>query len=260
MSWYRSTSLRSLLVAGAAVILSQLPPISTWLPSPNLTVYVSDRMGVNNAIGVIGFNINVQLNNTGNTDIQVKRMELVLRDSAGVVTNKPALNYFNPLTATSNPVALPINTINVPKTSNWSQAVFFNRPIGTSDEAEFLRVRQVVMGSILEQQMAIDQSFEIPSLYTEAEPSFVQQALDFFDTMFDLQQGQYKATLSVFIEDQEEPFTQSFSFTIFPHHIQMLRSQTEDYKFGSGILPNRPSNPAKQVGIQLETIEEQSGS
>ena len=84
--------------------------------------------------------------------------------------------------------------------------------------------------------------------------------MDFFDTMFDLQQGQYKATLSVFIEDQEEPFTQSFSFTIFPHHIQMLRSQTEDYKFGAGILPNRPSNPAKQVGIQLETIEEQSGS
>ena len=77
MPWYRNTSLWSLLVAGAAVILSQLPPISTWLPSPNLTVYVSDRMEVNNAIGVIGFNINVQLNNTGNTDIQVKRMELV---------------------------------------------------------------------------------------------------------------------------------------------------------------------------------------
>mgnify|MGYP007075859913 FL=1 len=116
------------------------------------------------------------------------------------------------------------------------------------------------MGSIFEQQVAIDQSFEIPSVYPEAEPNFVQQALDFFDTMFDLQQGQYKATLSVFIEDQEEPFTQSFSFTVFPHHIQMLRSQTEDYKFGAGILPNRPSNPAKQVGIQLETIEEQSGS
>ena len=124
MPWYRNTSLWSLLVAGAAVILSQLPPISTWLPSPNLTVYVSDRMEVNNAIGVIGFNINVQLNNTGNTDIQVKRMELVLQDSAGAVSAKPALNYFNPLTATSNPAALSFNTINVPKASNWSYAVF----------------------------------------------------------------------------------------------------------------------------------------
>lgn len=73
MSWYRNTSFWSLLVAGSAVVLSQLPPIATWLPSPSLAVYVSDRMGINNAIGVIGFNINVQLTNMGNTDLQIKK-------------------------------------------------------------------------------------------------------------------------------------------------------------------------------------------
>ena len=72
-------------------------------------------MGVTNAIGVIGFNINAQLNDTGKTDIQIKRMELVLRDSAGAVSDKPSLNYINPVTATSNPVARPINTMNVSK-------------------------------------------------------------------------------------------------------------------------------------------------
>ena len=107
-------------------------------------------MGVNDAIGVIGFNINVQLNNTGNTDIQAKRMELVLRDSAGTVFAKPELIYFNLLITTSNPVALPTNTISVPKASDWSHAVLFNRPIGTSGEAEFLRVRQVVIDNIHE--------------------------------------------------------------------------------------------------------------
>ena len=107
-------------------------------------------MGVTNGIGVIGFNINAQLKDTGNTDIQIKRVEFVLRDSAGTVSAKPELIYFNPLITTSNPVAMPINAINVPKASDWSHAVLFNRPIGTSDEAEFLRVRQVVMSSILE--------------------------------------------------------------------------------------------------------------
>ena len=107
-------------------------------------------MGVTNAIGVNDFNINAQLNDTGKTDIQIKRMELVLLDSAGAVSDKPALNYINPVTATSNPVARPINTMSVPKANDWSHAVLFNRPIGTSDEAEFLRVRQVVMSSILE--------------------------------------------------------------------------------------------------------------
>jgi len=66
------------------------------------------------------------------------------------VLAKPALNYFNPLKATSNPVALPINTINVSKASNWSHAASFNRPIGTSVKAEFLRVRQVVIDNIHE--------------------------------------------------------------------------------------------------------------
>lgn len=35
-------------------------------------------------------------------------------------------------------------------------------------------------------------------------------------------------TVSVYFEDHDEPFSQSFSFTIFPHHITMLRSQTEE--------------------------------
>ena len=109
-------------------------------------------MGVNDAIGVIGFKINVQLNNTGNTDIQAKRMELVLRDSAGTVFAKPELIYFNPLITTYNPVVMPINTINVPKASDWSHAVLFIRPSGTSDEAEFQLVRLVVVCSIPEQQ------------------------------------------------------------------------------------------------------------
>ena len=99
---------------------------------------------------------------------------------------------------------MPINTMNVRKASDWSHAVLFNRPIGTSGEAEFLRVRQVVISSIFEQQESIDQSFEIPSTNTKPEPNFFEQ-------------GQYKATLSVFIEDQEEPFTSSFSFAIFPN-------------------------------------------
>lgn len=254
MAMYRQTSFWSLLVASSAVVLSQLPPISTWLPSPNLTVYVSDRMGVNNAIGVIGFNINVQLINAGNTNIQIKRMELELRDSAGATHTKPALNY-NRLITGSNPIALPINTISIDRESTWSHNVFFNRSVSTDDEAEWLRVRQRVMESLFEQQVAIDQSFEIPNVYTEAAPDVVEEAVAFFEKMFDLKQGQYKATLSVYIEDQDKPFTQSFSFTVFPHHIAMLRSQTDDYKFGAGVLPSRPSHPTKQVGIQLETIE-----
>ena len=153
---------------------------------------------------MIGFNINVQLNNMGNTDIQAKRTELVLRDSAGTVSAKPELIYFNLLITTSNPVAMPTNTISVPKASDWSHAVLFIRPIGTSDGAEFQLVRQVVVCSILEQQEAIDQFFEIPSVTPKLNQFFFQQ-------------GQYEATLSVFIEDQEEPFTSSFSFTIFPY-------------------------------------------
>lgn len=252
MPWYRNTSYWSLLIASSAVILSQLPPIQTWLPLPELKVYVSDRMGVNNAIGVIGFNINVQLNNTGNTDVQVTKMALSLTDSVGSVQNKPAMNY-NRFAADANPIALPINTVIIPRGENWSHNVFFNRPIGTDDEAEFLRVRQMVMKSIFEQQVAIDQSFEIPSVYTEADPQAVEEAMEFFDTMFDLKQGQYRATLSVHIKGRDEPFNQSFSFTVFSHHITMLHSQTEDYKFGAGILPSRPPHPTKQVGIQLET-------
>ena len=107
--------------------------------------------GVNDAIGVIGFNINVQLNNMGNTDIQAKRTELVLRDSAGTVSAKPELNYFNLADYNFQSCGdADQHTISVPKASDWSHAVSFIRPIGTSVKAEFQLVRQVVIDSILE--------------------------------------------------------------------------------------------------------------
>ena len=112
----------------------------------------------------------------GNTDIQAKRTELVLRDSAGTVSAKPELIYFNLLITTSNPVAMPTNTISVPKASDWSHAVLFIRPIGTSDGAEFQLVRQVVVCSILEQQEAIDQFFEIPSVTPKLKQFFFSRA------------------------------------------------------------------------------------
>lgn len=112
----------------------------------------------------------------GNSDIQAKRTELVLRDSAGTVSAKPELIYFNLLITTSNPVAMPTNTISVPKASDWSHAVLFIRPIGTSDGAEFQLVRQVVVCSILEQQEAIDQFFEIPSVTPKLNQFFFSRA------------------------------------------------------------------------------------
>ena len=90
-----------------------------------------------------------------------------------------------------------MNTINVSKASNWSHAVSFNRPIGTSVKAEFLRVRRVVIDNIHNNNWP----FIKLSKYHACTPRLNQLLFlepQFFDTMLNLQRGQYEATLSKF--------------------------------------------------------------
>ena len=249
MSWYKKSSVWSVVIASIAVVLSQLPPVYSWIPNPEIDVNHADRIGVNNAIGLIGHNLNVEIKNIGNTDVQLSKMELVIVDPDGRSKVFPAENYNKISTANANPIALPITSISIPQNSVWSEMVFFNRAISTEDEESFLRIRQDIAQSIFEKQQEEGEFYNIRSLIP-ADEDVTEKAINFFTENFDLEKGEYKMTLNIYLKDREAPFSIDSEFTIFKHHIDMLISQTEDYKYGGGITMQM--NPAKQVWLKFK--------
>jgi len=190
MAWYKNTSLWSVLIASVAIVLSQLPPIITWVPRPKIEVQHTDRIGINNAIGIIGYNLNVELRNIGNTDIQIEKMILEISRPDGKVISYPAENFTRISTGNTVPVALPITSISIPRNGAWSEMVFFNRQVSTQDEELFLKIRQDIAQSIFDKQQKEGERFDIRASIP-ADDDVVEAAMNFFTENFDLEKGNY---------------------------------------------------------------------
>ena len=88
-----------------------------------------------------------------------------------------------------------------------------------------------------------------PRAALEASDELVDSAIEFFDEHYDLEKGLYKAALSVYIQEREEPFTTFLEYTAYGFHTETVRSQTDDYKYGAGIYIPRANS--KQVLLKV---------
>ncbi len=244
--WYKNTAIWSTVIALCALILSQLPPINKWLPKPHLTILHSDRIGINNAIGYIGFNLVVTLENQGNTAVNINRIELRLKTPGGVFKTLPAETY----TRSRDGVSLPITAIKLSPGAIWSEFVFFNKTPSPKIDEMYNQIKLEISQSIFDVKQKTPREQFQSHQALEADGALVEKALDFFEENFDLEKGKYFVEIAAFIENREKPFIQNSEFTIYEYHVQTIRAQTKDYKYGAGIY--FPSSETKQAWVKIE--------
>jgi hypothetical protein len=83
MPWFERTEVWAVLVSILAIALSQLPPIRTWFASNKISVEVGSRIGLPNTVGISGFQVFLDLKNSGNRSVTVSKfiLELTYPDS-----------------------------------------------------------------------------------------------------------------------------------------------------------------------------------
>lgn len=246
IKWYKNTSVWSTIIAICALALSQLPPVKNWIPNAELHVEHTDRIAINNNIGLIGHNLGIELENRGNRGITVYDIEMRLTTPNGAKKTLPAQTY----TKSNNGVSLPLTSIHLSPGEIWSEFVFFNRNPSPSKEERLNSIKLSISQSIFDvRQKTPREEFQSHQLY-EAEEQLVDEALAFFKKNFDLEKGTYKVEIAVTVEGKKEPFVTRSEFTIFDYHIETVKFQTDDYKYGAGIY--YPVNNPKQTWVRIE--------
>lgn len=131
--------------------------------------------------------------------------------------------------------------------------VSFYQSFSPTEDEDLNRIRLKISQSILSKQVAMtqSQSSQFGRLF-EADAPFVDEAIQFFSRKFDLEKGAYKISVMADINGTETTLNR-LSFTLYDFHIQTIRSQTEEYKYGAGI--NFSTIQPKQVGVWVTEAE-----
>jgi len=82
------------LLALAAIVLSQLPPVRLLLRPRRLEVEVHSRINITHKVGNPNASLVVSIRNTGGRDLRIKGLSLSVSRDGKPVTNMPGAHYF----------------------------------------------------------------------------------------------------------------------------------------------------------------------
>jgi len=251
MKWYRNSSIWSVLIAASAVALSQFPPLTDWIPNDDLKIKYGDRIGINNAIGLTGYHVNLELENDGNSTLEIEGISLVIKEPSGFSKSYTAETLSTP-TASGGYLNLPVTSLELNPNERWSGTVFFNKQISPTEEEKFNKIRLQVSQSINDKIQNQNWEDYNPRALVPAAKNVTDTAINFFESKFDLKKGLHEANIIVQIRNKDT-VTEPLEFTLYDYHFELIKAQVADYKYGFGIyLPHQPN---KQVYVKVRPNE-----
>lgn len=244
MTWYKRPAVWAVALSLIAIILSQLPKISNWIPRADLNVEFGSTVGLPTDVGIPGYQLFVNLENSGNRKLNLSDFKLDLVLPNGDHKQLDATSYSG---AGDNQWYTP-TTIQLKPEDRWGMNLAFYPKMTPTQEEQVGRIKSEIDYSISTKRRALRPTEYTPEVIVEADSSFVADALAFFNREFNLETGSYKASLSC-NQNGSLVTLKAFEFSLYDYHIKTLKSQTADYKFGWGV--NAPATGTKQVWVQI---------
>lgn len=235
----------SLAVAMSALIFSQLPPALDWAPEHDLRADISKKILIDNVMGIVGYVLTLDIKNKGNRNEVVSKLVLELTYPDGTKKTFPA-ESFSRQVANRPPINYPLTSIELNPGERWVESISFFSEISPSDEESISRFRVNIFKEIVQAR----QNSSNPGKLFVASPETVKGVTSFFNRNFDLQKGEYIGSIKFLGSDQETLLEKKLKFTIYEFHLSLIKSQTEDYKFGGGIYFPLPE--PKQVWVKVQ--------
>ncbi len=220
------------VVAGLALVLSQLPPVVLWFRPRRLEVEVHSRIQVTHKVGNPNVGMFVSVRNTGGRELRIRTLRIVLsRDNLPLV-NLPAQNYFETPSSQASVLFVPFT---LKPGDTWAHGTNFLKFFDRTTEKQY-RESESKLGADIRRKL--DARAESDKNPVVAEPELVTPFLKLFDQLFIWQPGEYVAELIVEAEPGSASFSRKYRFTLYESDSADLRAHIEDYKFGGGVSYN----------------------
>jgi hypothetical protein len=231
-TFYTDWQFWSALVAVAALILTQLPPIRLWFRPRKLEVEVHSRVFINHKIGNPCISMVVGIKNTGGRELTIRSMKLSVHRNEKPLLNLPVQNYYETLSSQSFVLFVPFS---LRPGETWTHGSNFLNFFDRETEKKY-RESEATLKADIENKLVIRHKDDKNAVI--ASPELVHPFMELFEQLFTWTPGEYVIDLSVNAEPGTASFNRKYRFTLYESDSAILRSQTQDYKFGVGISYN----------------------
>ena len=224
----------SLGVATLALVLSQFSPIPSYFALPKLDFTVHKMLRISHALGEPILFPFLYINNSGNAQGSVSKIELVLtRLDSSFSKTFVAESYSQPEASVSffnNPeLSIPFGHIGISPGETWEGYIHFHEPFNLEQQNKNSEISR-------QMQEEFQEHFaggQISGRFTFSEDLFRAIKKLTNDRLKSFGIGQYKIHLKIFDKSHTDPIVQHcHSFIIFDEPLKWFDKITETYRFG----------------------------
>jgi len=248
------TAWLSLVVAVIALVLSQFPPIPSYFASPHIS-FTAKGLHIKHSLGLLSLTPYLHINNSGKARSTISKIELILAKQNHLSFRRTLFAqfyYLEPSTLALNqaPTPIPFSNIAIPSGETWGAYVDFHKSLSNAEKIQFADISEKV-------------NEEIQAGFSNKPPS-VKELVKISDDLFgkiksisdeqleSFQVGQYTLRFNLFDDSNSEIVAKKcYSFAVFEHHLNIIRTITDQYQTGAGILFMTPA----QKGFYVDLVD-----
>lgn len=242
--WYLDWTFWTMVVAGLALLLSQLPPLHQLLRRPKVGVEVYSRVFLAQKIGNPNVQLHVILTNVGGRSIRIRGATLTVKREGKVLAELPAQTY---LQNSSDTDAILFTSFSLKPKEDWAHIVTFLIPFSRADDKQYRGAEHALKKDIFAKQALPGNKERL----VEAEPKNIQPFTAMFDRMFIWQAGEYEISVAVNSQPQMASPDRRYRFTLFESDSAELAAVKDDFRLGDGIY----WDSGNHSGLSIQLVE-----
>jgi len=218
-----------LWIATLALIFSQLPPLRDLVRGTKICINTKEQITLTTFLGRLDAGIFLDIHNTGGKAVSIAKIDCIIQKDKDHVWNLPARTYF----LGQNEFLL--GGISLKPGEHWSNSIRCYDLLEEEEEEEVYTI--VSKFSAWQNRNSVNTTPTATNPFeTEASAELVNSATNFFKKHFNLRRGNYQLFITALSESNKILCVKGFSFILFDSYIHTLQADTDEYKYGKGIL------------------------
>ena len=221
----------SFVVAGVAVVLSQLPPLRDLLGPGRATLEVHGRIQLQHMIGYPNSAVYLSVSNVGRRSVRITAIDLLFSRGGQEICRLDGVQYYvDPKDV--KPILLVPFTL--PGGGEWGHTVTFNQSLDPQEEKKLGGLRSALRMNIVRKVEERNRNDPEDKALVVADEAVLRPLLDVFEEQFTWNVGEYQVEIRVHSSNAKGATASRFRFTVYESDAAELRGYASEYKFGYG--------------------------
>ncbi len=242
--FYWNWTFWSMVVAFMAIVLSQLPPIKSWFKKAKLDLDVYENISVAHKVGNPNLTLHVIISNIGGRRVRVKNINVSLEKNGGQLITLPAKSY---LQDQSDDKQMLFTGFSLLPNEEWGEIIRCYRTFNRNEEETLDRIIREMKEDYYTQTSDLVEPYPL-IIHNN---SLTRRAIDFFNSKFVWEVGEYIMSINVETMDKVADISKKFRFTIYESQRDDLREVTNKYEIGADLWCLTNGENTKHISLPI---------